>query len=133
MAFTQLVSQQNFSGPTTMPNVNAALGTPGVSGSVHIPVGSSSVTFRLTSNNWTPSNDFVEWTMDYSRDSGDTWEQVFSGIANEGALGGRDQTIMPTASWNLGQEIPPITQDIDIRCRYRVQGALRFGLEWELL
>jgi hypothetical protein len=134
MAFVQLVPQQNFSSPRVLPPVTSGTGTPGVSQPVLVPAGTQRVTMRLTSSNWpTGTGQYVTYGIDLSRDGGTTWEGLLppvdrpeGGLAKDGSL--------PSDSWMIGQDYPPITTDCHIRARYAVPaGTLRFGVEWEVV
>ena len=129
MAFTQLVPQTNRSGPATLPALDAADGTPGVSPAVTLPAGTTSVTFRLTSSNWTAgSGDLVESTMDVDYGDGQGWRQIGSYVTLEGHTskdGG-----MPYGGLDF---TAPLAVEAQLRSRFRIQGTLRFGLEWEVI
>ena len=68
-----------------------------------------------------------------SRDGGATWRDLAPPAQiDEGARNAKDGT-MPGVVWAVSQEYPPITTDVLIRSRFALpNGAMRFGLEWEL-
>lgn len=137
MVFSQLVAQANRSAPTQMPDLADAIGTPGISPAQVIPVGTTRVTYRLTSSNWnTGSGDFLEWAMDRNDLDGNGWKEITDGITPEGAVGSKDGA-MPMIIYEPGGQdsngVRPLDHEIELRVRYRMQGTLRFGLEWERL
>jgi hypothetical protein len=129
VAFTQLVAQANRSGPTSLPALDAADATPGVSPAVTLPAGTTSVTFRLTSSNWVAgSGDLVESTMDVDYGDGQGWRQIGSYVTEEGHTskdGG-----MPYIGLDFNG---PLADEAQLRSRFRIAGTLRFGLDWEVV
>ena len=134
MAFTQLAPQANRISPTAVPDLNDPAGTPGISPAVTVPFGTQVVTFRMTSSSWpTGTGNYLLFSLDVSYDGGATWRDLAPPAqVDEGARSKVGE--MPSISWAVGQEYPPVTGDVLVRSRFAIPaGTLRFGLEWELI